>query len=148
MVWIGAAGCPTPPPRPWAKTPDVETRQIAIAKSDVVLMAGILVHGGWRLEAGGWERNGGSKNPETNLQLIASDLWQDLPRVHQVVRIEGLFDGAHHVERLQAVLRLEEPDLADADAVFARARPAHRLGALHEPIGHAVRLGDVLGLVR
>src|SRR6266702_6428866 len=44
----------------------------------------------------------------------------DLARVHDVVGVERLLDEAHDAERL-AVLRLEEIDLAVADAVLAGA---------------------------
>src|SRR6188768_2029467 len=53
-----------------------------------------------------------------------------LPRVHQVMRIEGPLDGAHHVERLRAVFRFQELHLAEADAVLAGAGAVHRQRAL------------------
>src|SRR5687767_13499243 len=46
MVWMGAAWPPPPPPRPWAETPVAQTKDSAIARSDVVRMAGILLHRG------------------------------------------------------------------------------------------------------
>src|ERR1700730_13908768 len=56
-------------------------------------------------------------------QTRSVDRPQDLARVHDVVRVERLLDGAHQRHRL-AVLLVQKLDLAHADSVLAGAGAA------------------------
>ena len=51
---------------------------------------------------------------------------EDLPRVHDVLRVEGALDRSHHVDRAGAGLALQELHLVQADAVLAAAGAVHR----------------------
>src|SRR3954465_3347402 len=62
-----------------------------------------------------------------------------LSGVHAVVRVERAFERAHHVER-RSVLDLEVFHLAEADAVLAAARTAHRQCAPDHAIVQPSRL--------
>src|SRR5438876_635328 len=48
----------------------------------------------------------------------------DLAGVHDIERVESLFDGTHHLQR-RPVLGGHEVQLADADAVLAGAGAVH-----------------------
>src|SRR5450631_4643484 len=76
------------------------------------------------------------------------DRSQDLPRIHDVVRVERLLDGAHQRHRL-AVLLVQELDLAHADAVLAGAGAAHRQRPRHHAIVQrlgARQVGRIVGI--
>src|SRR6266851_10379629 len=75
------------------------------------------------------------------------DRSQDLPWIHDVVRIERLLDGAHQRHRF-AVFLVQELDLAHADAVLAGAGAAHRQGARHHAVVERLGARQVGRIVR
>src|SRR5262249_35705197 len=71
----------------------------------------------------------------------------DLPRVHQVFRIDGTLEARHQVDRV-AKLFLQRAHLAEADAVLAGARPLHRERAIHDALIELPRLFQIGFAVR
>src|SRR5207237_10921159 len=79
---------------------------------------------------------------------LVGEVREQLSRGYQMVRVERLLDRAHDVERRATVLRLQKSHLPQADAMLAAACAAKRQGALDEPVGEPLRLGDLLGRLR
>src|SRR5262249_30931797 len=79
---------------------------------------------------------------------LSVDRADDLARVHDVVGVERLLDGAHQRHRL-AVLLVEELDLAQAHTVLAGAGAAERQRPCDEPVVQrigALEVGRVVGI--
>src|SRR5690554_3882361 len=72
---------------------------------------------------------------------------EDLPRVHDVVRVERALDAAHHRDRALARLLAQELDLVQPDAVLARARATHRHRQANDLGIEALAFGDLAGII-
>ena len=72
---------------------------------------------------------------------------QDLPGVHDPVRVEDSLDAPHQRQKI-AVLGLEAVDLPEADPVLAGAGAAAGEGVLDEQLDQLVRPPHLVGVVR
>src|SRR5262245_38285784 len=112
MVCTGPLCCPCPPgppPRPCGNAA-VDVRSVKAVASSVIRMRGFY----------SWEACPGSRIPDPRSAIadrgsgirdprLAQLSWrQDLSGIHQVLRVEGVLDGAHDVERVASVLGLQE----------------------------------------
>ena len=79
--------------------------------------------------------------------LVCSTPRQHLPRVHQVLRIESLFELLHHVKRF-AVFDGQEVQLAESDTVFTGTSPVQRKRSLDDAAIQAFGFGELLRVVR
>ena len=67
--------------------------------------------------------------------------------VHQIMRIERQFDGAHDAYRF-AMFGLQKADFTVANAMFAGACAVHGQGAQDQALVKRLAAGDFIGVIR
>jgi len=72
---------------------------------------------------------------------------KNLPGIHDVVRVQGSLDQAHHLHRAVACFGLQKAHLVQAHAVFTGAGAAQTQSALHQLVVQRLGGGMFFGVV-